>query len=162
MRLTQPRPKRDTTDDVLEVARNVVTGQSSAGVSIKHDVSVPVDAVPEFIARALQVARDFVDGVKPLSFGHVGDGNIHITVVLPEGADRKAFVAHPPQMIPGTHDIVLELGGSISTEYGIGLYKRDEFERLVNPVELRLFRRIKDARSPDGRLNPGVLLREIA
>lgn len=144
-----------------KLREGVVKGQSSAGVAIKHDVSVPVGAVPEFIRRASQAALDQVEGARPLSFGHIGDGNIHFTVIQPEGADSAAFLAQAPAMIARTHDIALALGGSISAEHGIGLYKRDEFERVVDPVELALFRQIKAALDPDGRMNPGVLLREV-
>lgn len=142
-----------------KLREGVVKGQSSAGVAIKHDVSVPVGAVPEFIRRASSAALDLVEGARPLSFGHIGDGNIHFTVIQPDGADGAAFMAHAGDMIAGTHDIALALGGSISAEHGIGLYKRNEFERVVDPVELALFRQIKMALDPDGRMNPGVLLR---
>jgi len=137
----------------------VVTGQRGAGAAIKTDVSVPVDAVPEFIACAAQAARDLVPAARPLSFGHVGDGNIHFTVIQPEGADAGSFMAHAPDLTARIHDIALALGGSISAEHGIGLFKRDEFERVVDPVELALFKQIKSALDPDGRMNPGVMLR---
>jgi FAD/FMN-containing dehydrogenase len=121
---------------------------------------VPVGAVPEFITSASQAAVDLVEGARPLSFGHIGDGNIHFTVIQPEGSDSAAFMNHASDMIAQTHDIALSLGGSISAEHGIGLYKRDEFERVVDPVELALFRQVKMALDPDGRMNPGVLLRD--
>jgi D-lactate dehydrogenase (cytochrome) len=137
----------------------VVTGQRGAGAAIKTDVSVPVGAVPEFIARASQAALNLVAAARPLSFGHVGDGNIHFTVIQPDGADAGTFKAHASALTARTHDIALALGGSISAEHGVGLYKRDEFERVVDPVEMGLFRQIKSALDPDGRMNPGVLLR---
>jgi FAD/FMN-containing dehydrogenase len=143
-----------------KLREGVVKGQSSIGVAIKHDVSVPVGAVPEFITSASQAAVDLVEGARPLSFGHIGDGNIHFTVIQPEGSDSAAFMNHASDMIAQTHDIALSLGGSISAEHGIGLYKRDEFERVVDPVELALFRQVKMALDPDGRMNPGVLLRD--
>lgn len=136
----------------------VVEGQRMAGASIKHDVSVPIGAVPEFIARASEAGEAAVQGARPLSFGHVGDGNIHFTVIQPEGADRAAFMRHAAGITARTHDIALALGGSISAEHGIGVYKRDEFERVVDPVERDLFVRIKTALDPDNRMNPGVLL----
>jgi FAD/FMN-containing dehydrogenase len=141
-----------------KLREGVVAGQRSAGAAIKHDVSVTVGAVPEFIKRASQAAVEFIEGARPLSFGHVGDGNIHFTVIQPEGADSSVFMARSTEMIARTHDIALALGGSISAEHGIGLYKRDEFERIVDPVERALFRQIKTALDPDGRMNPGVLL----
>jgi FAD/FMN-containing dehydrogenase len=137
----------------------VVTGQRMTGSAIKTDVSVPVGAVPEFIECASQAALDLVDGARPLSFGHVGDGNIHFTVIQPEGGEKDAFMIREREIVARTHDIALALGGSISAEHGIGLYKRDEFERVVDPVEMTLFRQIKSALDPEGRMNPGVLLR---
>lgn len=137
----------------------VVDGQRMAGASIKHDVSVPVGAVPEFIAMASAAGQAAVEGARPLSFGHVGDGNIHFTVLQPESADRESFMAHGEAITRRTHDIALSLGGSISAEHGVGVYKRDEFERVVDPVERDLFVRIKTALDPENRMNPGVLLR---
>jgi len=137
----------------------VVDGQRRAGASIKHDVSVPVASVPDFITRASDAARTLIAGARPLSFGHVGDGNIHFTVIQPKSADRADFLLHAAEVTARTHDIALSLGGSISAEHGIGIYKRDEFERVVDPVELALFVRIKAAIDPENRMNPGVLLR---
>jgi FAD/FMN-containing dehydrogenase len=142
-----------------KLREGVVIGQRHAGAAIKHDVSVPIGAVPEFIERASEAAVVLVEGARPLSFGHVGDGNIHFTVIQPEGADSSAFTDRSTEIVARTHDIALSLGGSISAEHGVGLYKRDEFERTVDPVEFALFRRIKSALDPDGRMNPGVLLR---
>jgi FAD/FMN-containing dehydrogenase len=142
-----------------KLREGVVMGQKRVGASVKHDVSVPIGVVPEFIARATAAAQAQVPGARPLSFGHVGDGNIHFTVLRPEDADPAAFLAHAHSIISRTHDIALSLGGSISAEHGIGSYKLDEFERVVDPVELGLFKRIKQALDPDHRMNPGVLLR---
>lgn len=138
----------------------VVDGQRRAGASVKHDISVPVGAVAEFIGRASRAAIAGYAGARPLSFGHVGDGNIHFTVIQPEGVDPKDFLGHSAEIMARTHDIALSLGGSISAEHGIGLYKRQEFERLVDPVELALFHKIKVALDPANRMNPGVLLRQ--
>ncbi|MDI1326207.1 MAG: FAD-binding oxidoreductase [Brevundimonas sp.] len=136
----------------------VVDGQRRAGASIKHDVSVPLGAVPEFIDRASTVARTIVPGCRPLSFGHIGDGNIHFTVIQPSGDEPPSFLKHAPEVMARVHDIALALGGSISAEHGVGTYKRDEFHRVVDAVELDLFGRIKSAIDPSWRMNPGVLL----
>lgn len=136
----------------------VVDGQRRAGASIKHDVSVPLESVPTLIKRASEVSRKLVEGCRPLSFGHVGDGNIHFTVIQPVGADGPSFLLNGPEVTARVHDIALALGGSISAEHGIGTYKRAEFDRIVDDVELDLFRRIKSAIDPEWRMNPGVLL----
>ena len=138
----------------------IVAGQRGAGATVKHDISVPIGAVPEFIESASRAAVGVVRGARPLSFGHVGDGNIHFTVVQPDGADRAAFLEHSTEITIRTHDIALALGGSISAEHGIGFYRRDEFERVVDPVELAMFRQIKTAFDPDNLMNPGIVLRE--
>lgn len=96
-------------------------------------------------------------GARPLSFGHVGDGNIHFTVIQPAGADRAAFMRHGAGITERIHDIALALGGSISAEHGVGAYNREEFERVVAPLERDLFVRIKTALDPDKRMNLAVL-----
>lgn len=136
----------------------VVDGQRRAGASIKHDVSVPLGSVPVFIDRASEVALATVRGCRPLSFGHVGDGNIHFTVIQPLDGDGGSFLRQAPEVTARVHDIALALGGSISAEHGIGTYKRAEFDRIVDDVELDLFRRIKSAIDPTWRMNPGVLM----
>jgi FAD/FMN-containing dehydrogenase len=143
-----------------KLREGVVMGQKSVGATVKHDVSVPVGAVPAFIKRATAAALALVPGARPLSFGHVGDGNIHFTVLRPVDADPAAFLKHAGSITSCTHDSALALGGSISAEHGIGSSKLDEFERIVDPVELGLFQRIKQALDPEGRMNPGVLLRD--
>lgn len=142
-----------------KLREGVVMGQRQIGHGIKHDVSVPVGAVADFIAKAAASAKAEFPGARPLSFGHIGDGNIHFTVLPPPDADIPQFQRHAETIVSKTHDIALSLGGSISAEHGIGFAKLDEFERVVDPVELELFKRIKHAFDPDRRMNPGVLLR---
>jgi len=145
-----------------KLREGVVMGQKSVGATVKHDVSVPVGAVPTFIDRATRAVQVMVPGARPLSFGHVGDGNIHFTVLRPVDAEPAAFLKHANSIASCTHDIALALGGSISAEHGIGSSKLDEFERIVDPVELELFQRVKQALDPEGRMNPGVLLRHAS
>jgi FAD/FMN-containing dehydrogenase len=132
--------------------------QKFEGGSIKHDVAVPVAKVPEFIARAGQLVELMVPGARPVPFGHLGDGNIHYNVSQPPGMDRAVFLANWEALIAAVHEIVLDLGGSISAEHGIGRLKRDLLRHAKQPLELELMRKIKQAFDPNGILNPGKLL----
>jgi FAD/FMN-containing dehydrogenase len=132
--------------------------QKPEGGSIKHDVSVPVGQVPEFIRRASAFVTTLIPGARPVAFGHVGDGNVHFNVSQPIGADRARFLARWPDMNHGIHDIAHALGGSFSAEHGVGVLKRDELVRFKSPVEIELMRRIKAAIDPQGLMNPGKVL----
>jgi FAD/FMN-containing dehydrogenase len=132
--------------------------QTYEGGSIKHDVSVPVHAQPEFLKRAIAVVEAMVPGCRPVPFGHLGDGNIHFNVSQPVGADKAAYLAGWSEMNEAVHAIVTELHGSISAEHGIGRLKRDLLPGVKDPVELDLMRAIKQTLDPRGVLNPGAML----
>ena len=132
--------------------------QKFEGGSIKHDVAVPVAKVPEFIARAGQLVELMVPGARPVPFGHLGDGNIHYNVSQPPSMDRAVFLANWEALNAAVHEIVLDLGGSISAEHGIGRLKRDLLRHAKQPLELELMRKIKQVFDPNGILNPGKLL----
>ena len=132
--------------------------QTYEGGSIKHDVSVPIHATPEFLARAIAAVEAMVPGCRPVPFGHLGDGNIHFNVSQPVGADKAGFLARWSEMNEAVHAIVAELHGSISAEHGIGRLKRDLLPGVKDPVELDLMRTIKKTLDPQGILNPGAVL----
>jgi FAD/FMN-containing dehydrogenase len=132
--------------------------QKHEGGSIKHDVSVPVARVPELITRANDLVELMIPGARPVPFGHFGDGNIHYNVSQPPPMDRTIFLSHWEALNAAVHEIVLDLGGSISAEHGIGRLKRDLLPHAKQPLELELMRRIKAAFDPNGILNPGKLL----
>jgi FAD/FMN-containing dehydrogenase len=132
--------------------------QKHEGGSIKHDIAVPVAKVPEFIARANQLVELMIPGARPVPFGHLGDGNIHYNVSQPVGMDRDVFLANWQTLNAAVHEIVLDLGGSISAEHGIGRMKRDLLPHAKQPLEIELMRKIKAAFDPNGILNPGKLL----
>jgi D-lactate dehydrogenase (cytochrome) len=136
----------------------IVEAQRLAGGGIKHDVSVPVSRIPDFIERASHAVTEALPGVRPVPFGHLGDGNIHFNLCPPEKMDRDAFFARRPEMNRLVHDIVAELGGSISAEHGLGQLKREEITRYKSAVELDLMRRIKAALDPRGIMNPGKVV----
>ena len=132
--------------------------QSREGASIKHDVSVPVAAVPELIARGSAAAERAVPGIRPVPFGHMGDGNIHFNFSQPVGADGAAFMAGADAVHAVVHEVVLALGGSISAEHGIGQLKAGLLQQVKDPVALKMMRAIKSALDPKGILNPGKVL----
>jgi FAD/FMN-containing dehydrogenase len=132
--------------------------QKHEGGSIKHDIAVPVARVPEFVTRANQLVELLIPGARPVPFGHLGDGNIHYNVSQPPGMDRAIFLNYWETLNAAVHEIVLDLGGSISAEHGIGRLKRDLLPHAKEPLELELMRKIKAAFDPNGILNPGKLL----
>jgi FAD/FMN-containing dehydrogenase len=132
--------------------------QKNLGGSIKHDVAVPLAAVPELLARAAEAATKLIPGARPFPFGHIGDGNIHLNISQPEGADKAAYLARWDEMNAAIHAIVLDLGGTISAEHGIGTLKRGLLTRVKSPVEIALMRKIKAALDPHGIMNPGKVL----
>ena len=132
--------------------------QTYEGGSIKHDVSVPIHATPEFLARAIAAVEAMVPGCRPVPFGHLGDGNIHFNVSQPVGADKTAFLARWSEMNEAVHAIVAEMHGSISAEHGIGRLKQHAFLQYKPAVSVDVMQRIKHALDPRGTFNPGRLL----
>lgn len=131
--------------------------QKPEGASIKHDISVPVAAIPRFIAEAEKAVASVEPAARVVCFGHMGDGNLHYNVSQPEGGDAAAFLALYPAMNKAVHDVVRALDGSISAEHGIGRMKRDELIATAPPVALDLMRRIKAAFDPAGIMNPNKI-----
>jgi FAD/FMN-containing dehydrogenase len=132
--------------------------QKEEGGSIKHDIAVPVASVPEFVTRANRLVELMIPGARPVPFGHLGDGNIHYNVSQPPGMERAVFLSNWEALNAAVHEIVLDLGGSISAEHGIGRLKRDLLPHAKQTIELELMRKIKAAFDPNNILNPGKLL----
>jgi len=133
--------------------------QSREGASIKHDVSVPVAAIPALIAEGSAAAERLVPGIRPVPFGHMGDGNIHFNFSQPAGADPQAFMAQYDEAVHAAiYAVVLKLGGSVSAEHGIGQLKVELLKQVKDPVALEMMRAIKAALDPRGILNPGKML----
>ena len=128
------------------------------GASIKHDISLPIGRVPEFLEVAGKAVTDAVAGARPCPFGHLGDGNIHYNISQPVGGDATAFLDRWAEVNGIVHEIVKAMNGSISAEHGIGRLKRDELAIHGDSVKLGLLRRIKQALDPDGIMNPGAVL----
>jgi FAD/FMN-containing dehydrogenase len=132
--------------------------QRHEGGSIKHDVAVPVAAVPHLIEQATKAVTARIPGSRPVPFGHVGDGNIHFNISQPVGMDRGAFLDHWDEINEIVHAIVVDLGGTISAEHGIGQLKRGLLPGLKSPVEMDMMRRLKATFDPNNVLNPGKVL----
>jgi len=137
---------------------DISDAQKKEGISIKHDVSVPVSRIPEFLQLANAALNKAFPGVRIVAFGHAGDGNLHYNPSMPERVANSAFIARTPEVNRLVHDIVASLGGSISAEHGLGQLKREEVKRYKSPIELDMMRRIKRAFDPDKLMNPGKLI----
>lgn len=136
----------------------MVLAQAPEGASIKNDISVPISQVPEFIRRADAAVTALCPGVRPIAFGHVGDGNVHYNLQQPVGADGAAFLARWDELTEPVIDLVRDLGGSFSAEHGIGLLKVNELADYKSAVEMDLMRTVKNALDPKGLMNPGKVL----
>ncbi|WJR80176.1 FAD-binding oxidoreductase [Bradyrhizobium sp. NP1] len=132
--------------------------QKPEGGSIKHDISVPVAAVPDFIAEADAAVVKLIPGARPVPFGHLGDGNLHYNVSQPVGGNAADFLARWHEVNAVVFEIVLRMGGSISAEHGIGVLKRDELPEVKDKVAIALMRQIKAMLDPLGIMNPGKVL----
>jgi FAD/FMN-containing dehydrogenase len=137
---------------------NISEAQKIEGISIKHDVSVPVSAIPAFLAAADKALEQAFPGIRVVAFGHVGDGNLHYNLSKAEAHDNAAFIAAQPAVNRIVHDTVHALNGSISAEHGVGQLKREEILRYKSPVEMAVMRSIKQALDPRGLMNPGKVL----
>jgi len=150
--------------EALWFMRESISGaQKPEGGSIKHDVSVPVARVAEFLAEADKAVHEYMAGVRIVAFGHIGDGNIHYNISQPDDGNKTTeakaeFLTHWRPINDIVHGIVLKMGGSISAEHGIGQLKRDELARIRQPIEMDLMRRIKRSFDPAGIMNPGKVI----
>jgi FAD/FMN-containing dehydrogenase len=132
--------------------------QAREGKNIKHDISVPISAITRFVAETDALLASRFAGVRMVTFGHLGDGNLHYNVSPPIGMDEASFLALQPELYACVHDQVARHHGSISAEHGIGQLKREELVRYKSAVELRLMRDLKRALDPQGLMNPGKVL----
>jgi FAD/FMN-containing dehydrogenase len=133
--------------------------QSREGLNIKHDIALPVSAIPDFLRDMEASLPTRAPGLRPVVFGHLGDGNLHFNLQAPEGVDAAAFLRqHEAALNRHVHDAVMARGGSFSAEHGIGALKAAELAARKSPVALGLMRALKKALDPQGLLNPGRVL----
>ena len=132
--------------------------QKSAGGSIKHDVSVPISRVADFIVEASAACEAQMPGLRVCAFGHMGDGNVHFNLSQPVGMDKGEYLSHWARFNGIVHGIVAGMGGSIAAEHGIGALKREELFRYKDEVSIGLMRSVKAALDPAGLMNPGKVI----
>jgi len=138
---------------------SIPLAQSEEGPNIKHDIALPVSAIPAFVARTDASLALAFPGIRLVNFGHLGDGNLHYNVQAPQGLPAQQFMdRHEHEVNTLVYDAVCAVGGSISAEHGVGALKREELARRKSPVALQMMRAIKQALDPHGRLNPGRVL----
>jgi len=132
--------------------------QKREGASIKHDVSIPVSTIPAFLEKATAAVLKILPGARAVSFGHIGDGNIHFNFSVPRGGDPDAFLNRWEEVQRAVHDLVHEFHGSISAEHGIGVQKRDQLALYKSAAELDVMRALKRTLDPRNILNPGKVI----
>jgi FAD/FMN-containing dehydrogenase len=137
---------------------NVSEAQAHEGPNIKHDVTVPISRMAEFITVTDAALAAAFPGMRNVTFGHLGDGNLHYNVSPPEGVPHAEFVRRTEEVNRVVHDSVARFNGSISAEHGLGQYKREEITRYKSPVEMEMMRAVKKALDPQGLMNPGKVL----
>ena len=144
--------------DFWAIRENMSEAQKPEGFSIKHDISVPVAAIPQFIEEGTKLVEQVAPGARVVCFGHMGDGNLHYNISEPVGGDTAAFQALYGEMNEAIHGLVRSLGGSFSAEHGIGQLKRDELLATAPPVATELMRAVKGAIDPLGIMNPNKVI----
>jgi FAD/FMN-containing dehydrogenase len=141
-----------------KLRESIPEAQRRHGPSLKHDVSVPLSAIPALIEQGSALVHSLAPEGDVISYGHAGDGNLHFNVSQKPGADAQSFLARGPALEHAVFDLVESLGGSISAEHGIGRLKAAEFARRADAVELSVMHALKRALDPKGILNPGKVL----
>jgi FAD/FMN-containing dehydrogenase len=144
--------------DLWRLRETIPEAQKRAGGCIKHDISVPISQVADFIDQATAHSKADIDDVRVIAFGHMGDGNIHFNLTQPVDENADTFIAHAETLCPAIHDIAVALGGSFSAEHGIGVLKKPELERYKSAVELDLMALVKGAMDPQNIMNPGKIV----
>jgi D-lactate dehydrogenase (cytochrome) len=147
-------------DELWAIRELISESQKFEGGSIKHDVSVAVSQVPQFLKEADAALTRLMPGARFVSFGHLGDGNIHYNVSQPPGMDKQVYLDSWNAMNDVVFDVVLKLGGSISAEHGIGRLKAHRMRKIKQPVELEMMRGLKQMLDPNNILSPGRVLPE--
>jgi FAD/FMN-containing dehydrogenase len=139
--------------------KSISEAQKREGISVKHDVSVPVSRVAEFITQADAALRAAFSGIRIVAFGHIGDGNIHYNASMPDPKHNTGFIARSEREVNRiVYEVVAQLNGSISAEHGLGQLKRNEITHYKSALELELMRNIKQTLDPQGLMNPGKVV----
>ena len=137
---------------------SIAEAEKPEGANLKHDVSVPISRMDEFLTRGEQLIEAIYPTARLVAFGHVGDGNLHYNVAQPVGDDGDQFIEKGAALTAAIYDLVAEMGGSFSAEHGVGVVKKDQMERYRSTAELDLMRAMKTALDPNNILNPGKVI----
>ena len=147
-------------NQLWHIRESIPLAQAEEGLNIKHDISIAVSRIPEFVAATDALLQAAISGVRLVNFGHLGDGNLHYNVQAPAGGDSKTFLQdHEADINTIVYDSVARFDGSISAEHGVGSLKLDKLEHHKSPVALGMMRAIKHALDPQGVMNPGRVVR---
>jgi FAD/FMN-containing dehydrogenase len=147
-------------NSLWHIRESIPLAQAQEGLNIKHDISIPVSRIPEFCTATDALLIEALPGIRLINFGHLGDGNLHYNVQAPNGVDGAAFLReHEMHVNELVYDSVMQFGGSISAEHGVGSLKLDELEKHKSPVALSMMRAIKTALDPQNMMNPGRVIR---
>ncbi len=147
-------------DAFWQLRECIPSAQTRAGGNIKHDISLPLDALEAFVGSATNALSAQFPGARPMVFGHLGDGNLHFNVAPPPNQALSDFQAQQGEALTRcVFDLVRAHGGSFSAEHGIGRLRAEELARFGDPVGLAMMRRVKQALDPANRLNPGRVLK---
>ena len=144
--------------DMWKLRESMSEAQKKEGASLKHDIAVPVASIPAFIEKATAAVLKAIPGARPVTFGHLGDGNLHFNFNAAKGSDGAAFLSRRADVARIVHDLVHDFGGSFSAEHGIGVMKREELVRYKSPTEIEVMRALKRTLDPKNILNPGKML----
>ena len=128
--------------------------QRLEGGSIKHDISVAIADIPEFLKQAANIVEQVIPDARPVPFGHIGDGNLHYNVSQPVDMDKQQFLDQWHELANKIHKLVISFNGSVSAEHGIGQMKFDEMRNIKSEIELKMMRQIKTQFDPRNILNP--------
>jgi FAD/FMN-containing dehydrogenase len=148
----------DETNELWRLRHSISESQKPEGACLKHDISLPTGQMAEFLETSEALVEKMLPGSRLVAFGHVGDGNLHYNVLQPVGADREEFLAEGALFTDQLYALIVSLGGSISAEHGIGIFKRDALQRHRSGEELSLMRALKTALDPANVLNPGKVI----
>ena len=141
-----------------QLREHISAAQALEGLNIKHDIAVPPSRIAEFIAETDALLKLQFPQCRMVTFGHLGDGNLHYNVSAPEGISTDEFLLRENDINRVVHDSVHRFGGSIAAEHGVGALKREEIQRYLSDVEIRLMQSIKNALDPDKLMNPGKVV----
>ncbi len=147
-------------NQLWHIRESIPLAQAEEGLNIKHDISIAVSRIPEFVEKTDKLLADAIPGVRMVNFGHLGDGNLHYNVQAPADGDSKAFLRDREEEVNTiVYDSVASFEGSISAEHGVGSLKLDKLEHHKSPVAMGMMRAIKHALDPSNAMNPNRVLR---